>query len=515
MNVLSLLATVPAWRGDALSAVVETYSCSVDDLVFLREERLVDDVGLWVEGDGLRIGVAGEGSAGLGHWPLGTVGCSNGSVGPDTIDELRRCLQVRLRAYRRWLHALHGVNRGAEPDLNALLAVAFDLIGHSLVLFDGSFDFLAYAGDDLPRSTALARTIEQGYAMGVSVEHQRAYRRLQAEHPEGFATWFREGERLTPVWARTVRTCQGRSCQLHVMGLPTGAQAPGGEDAGSGAALGLLGVRSLVDDAVDELRLMLERLGPQGIAHLSDDLVQALVTRVVDPGEARDRARFFGWDTDGGYQVVRVQSTGEEFATSRLGCCARELCGRLAGAHASVMDGGVTLLVPLVDGLEGVLGGYLVAEGLAAGLSDARYDLTEAPAAYDEACVAAGRALAEAQACGGLSPRGCAAVRTYESCKASLLAEELARGLGRRNLVPACLGAMRAHDAARGSSYADTLMAYVRCRGSKVETCERLAIHRSTLDYRLERLGELFGIDLADDRLWRWLTVVDVGEAGM
>ena len=45
----------------------------------------------------------------------------------------------------------------------------------------------------------------------------------------------------------------------------------------------------------------------------------------------------------------------------------------------------------------------------------------------------------------------------------------------------------------------------------KVATCNELSIHRSTLDYRLERLTALFGVNLADEQLWRWLTVVDVG----
>lgn len=500
VNLLGLLASVPAWYGDPLSRWTQKPPYSGDDVRFLKEERPVDAAELWVEGTQLRIGVPGEGSAVLGEAPWATtVG------GPSVLGDLQAALTQRVRAYGRWLYALHGTNRAATSDLSALLAVGYRLVGYSFVLFDGSFDFLAYAGDDLPRSEALAHTIEQGYAMGVSVEHQRDYRRLQTEYPEGFVTYFEEDERRTPVWARTVKTCQGRLCQLHVMGLPS----PGACGGTEGPDLGLLGMRALVEEVVDELRIMLERMGSQGSLCLNDDLVQALVTHVVEPGEAQERARFFGW-RDSGYRVLRVEPTGEEWTVSRWARCARVLCEKMGDAHASVMDGGVTLLVP-TPLREEELADYLEREGLVAGASDERSDLAEAPAAYDEACVAVGCASAPWRLRRG-NPLGGVRVQGYESCKMRLLAEALAEAMERRNLVPSCLRAMRAYDAEHASAYAATLLAYVRCWGSKVATCNELSIHRSTLDYRLERLTALFGVNLADEQLWRWLTVVDVGE---
>lgn len=500
MNVLGLLASVPAWRDDLLSRWTQRPPLSGDDVRFLKEERPVDAVELWVEGAQLCIGVPGEGSAVLGEAPWAIA-----PGAPDVLGDLRTALAQRVRAYERWLCALHGANRAAAPDLPALLEVGYRLVGYSFVLFDGSFDFLAYAGDDLPRSEALAHTIEQGYAMGVSVEHQRDYRRLQAEYPEGFVTCFEEGGCRTSVWARTVQTCQGRLCQLHVMGLPSPGTCKGEAE----PDLGLLGMRALVEEVVDELRIMLERMGPQGPLCLNDDLVQTLVTHVVEPGEAQERARFFGW-RDGGYRVLRVEQTGEEWTASRWVRCARVLCEKMGDAHASVMDGGVTLLAP-TPLREGELTDYLEREGLAAGVSDERRDLTEAPAAYDEACVAVGCAASAWKSRVG-NPLGRVRVQNYESCKMHLLADALAEAMERRNLVPSCLRAMRAYDAEHASAHAATLLAYVRCRGSKVATCNELSIHRSTLDYRLERLTALFGVNLADEQLWRWLMVVDVGE---
>ncbi len=89
----------------------------------------------------------------------------------------------------------------------------------------------------------------------------------------------------------------------------------------------------------------------------------------------------------------------------------------------------------------------------------------------------------------------------YDECKFDLLVDALEDAVRGHNLVPGYLLAMRAYDGIHGSAYAETLAAYVACRGSKTTACARLAIHRSTLDYRLERMGELFEVDPDDGRV--------------
>ncbi|GAB2811803.1 helix-turn-helix domain-containing protein [Actinocorallia aurea] len=67
--------------------------------------------------------------------------------------------------------------------------------------------------------------------------------------------------------------------------------------------------------------------------------------------------------------------------------------------------------------------------------------------------------------------------------------------------------AVRAHDAAHKTTYAETFLAYFEADGDIRAAAEALTVHPNTLRYRLTRAAELFGLDLADPdtRLVLWL----------
>jgi DNA-binding PucR family transcriptional regulator len=60
------------------------------------------------------------------------------------------------------------------------------------------------------------------------------------------------------------------------------------------------------------------------------------------------------------------------------------------------------------------------------------------------------------------------------------------------------LGALLAYDEQHRTDLVSTLAAYLDCGGSYDETAAALAVHRSTLRYRLQRIREVSGHDLAD-----------------
>ena len=62
------------------------------------------------------------------------------------------------------------------------------------------------------------------------------------------------------------------------------------------------------------------------------------------------------------------------------------------------------------------------------------------------------------------------------------------------------LGMLSAYDAAHEGQLSETLREFLRRGCGYVATAEALHIHRSTLLYRLERISDLTGIDLKDDR---------------
>lgn len=60
------------------------------------------------------------------------------------------------------------------------------------------------------------------------------------------------------------------------------------------------------------------------------------------------------------------------------------------------------------------------------------------------------------------------------------------------------LGPVIAYDEQYGSSYADTLKAYILYNGNTAKISESLFIHRNTVNYRLKKMEELFHINLND-----------------
>jgi DNA-binding PucR family transcriptional regulator len=60
------------------------------------------------------------------------------------------------------------------------------------------------------------------------------------------------------------------------------------------------------------------------------------------------------------------------------------------------------------------------------------------------------------------------------------------------------LGPLLDYDDAHGAELVKTLSTYLECGGNYDETADGLAIHRSTLRYRLQRIREVSGLDLGD-----------------
>ena len=67
-----------------------------------------------------------------------------------------------------------------------------------------------------------------------------------------------------------------------------------------------------------------------------------------------------------------------------------------------------------------------------------------------------------------------------------------------RELATRWLDPLLRHDARRGSDYVETIAVYLECGGSHEQAAESLIVHRSTLKYRLRRIREISGYDLAD-----------------
>lgn len=69
-----------------------------------------------------------------------------------------------------------------------------------------------------------------------------------------------------------------------------------------------------------------------------------------------------------------------------------------------------------------------------------------------------------------------------------------------RAFVSQALGGLEEHD--QRGTLRQTLRAFLESGGSQVDASHRLGIHRNTLAYRLRRIGELVGRDVADPATW-------------
>ena len=80
------------------------------------------------------------------------------------------------------------------------------------------------------------------------------------------------------------------------------------------------------------------------------------------------------------------------------------------------------------------------------------------------------------------------------------LLEALARS-GDLRPFRALLQPLETQDRERGSDLIRTLSIYFAANANASEAADRLFLHRNSLRYRLERAGELTGLDLNDDRV--------------
>jgi purine catabolism regulator len=65
----------------------------------------------------------------------------------------------------------------------------------------------------------------------------------------------------------------------------------------------------------------------------------------------------------------------------------------------------------------------------------------------------------------------------------------------------ALISPLQEHDRTRGSDLVKTLRTYFTAGMNASEAADRLFLHRNSMLYRLERIGNLIGLDLKDDRV--------------
>jgi sugar diacid utilization regulator len=242
---------------------------------------------------------------------------------------------------------------------------------------------------------------------------------------------------------------------------------------------------------------------------LRGDLVDDLCTG-TDDESAYARAQAIGYDLHRPHAVVVVQgkgpggwgvsprqgrrepptdATGEALARAVEQAAADLEVGSLVGRRS----GAVVLLALSTPGRWTELGEALAAEYpsgvVSVGVGGRCATPGDFPRSAREAFVALGVRQASRQPAG---------VTTYEGLGIYRILAGGQHNAEVEDFVREWLGPLLDYDAAHGAELVKTLSTYLECGGSYDETADGLAIHRSTLRYRLQRIREVSGLDIGD-----------------
>jgi sugar diacid utilization regulator len=243
--------------------------------------------------------------------------------------------------------------------------------------------------------------------------------------------------------------------------------------------------------------LALELAHLRGIAEaelrLRRDLVEELLSG-TDIESARERAHVLGYDLDRPHRVLVVAVTSHRKDPDALFHAVRRAArdhdiGSLlvarSGAIAvlSATDADWTRFREAVDAELGAGGGCRI--GVSAPCD--RPDVF--PRAYDQAQLALKMQV---------STNSPEQVTIYEDLGVYKLLAEIADLGSVENFVQRWLGTLIAYDTSKGAQLVETLTAYLECGGSYDATARAISTHRSTLRYRLQRVREISGYDLAE-----------------
>ncbi|MFC5289062.1 PucR family transcriptional regulator [Actinokineospora guangxiensis] len=237
----------------------------------------------------------------------------------------------------------------------------------------------------------------------------------------------------------------------------------------------------------------LSGLGGSGLSPAPADAARRRLVRLImaepaaAPGRLAEAARDAGWAVPAALRVVALGRPAHA-ARGLPPAAVRRLAPHLVDTDGPdpclLVDAG-TALGGLAEALRAALPGRRAAIGPAAALTDARSSLRVARRALD----LAGR---------GLIPGG---VGDVVDCAEHRLAlaifadEYLIAELADRRLAP-----LRGLTERRRERMLSTLHEWLATQGKVTEMAARMNVHPQTVRYRVHRLGELFGDQLADPR---------------
>jgi hypothetical protein len=224
---------------------------------------------------------------------------------------------------------------------------------------------------------------------------------------------------------------------------------------------------------------------------LRGDLVDDLCSG-TDDESAHARAQAIGYDLHRPHAVAVVQGRGKATGETLARAVEQAATGLEIGSLVGRRQGAVVLLA--LNNLRwNELGEALAREfpsgTVSIGIGGRCERPSDFPRSVREAFVALGVRQASRQPAGAT---------TYDSLGIYRILAGGEHNAEVEGFVREWLGPLLDYDSAHGAELVKTLSTYLECGGNYDETADGLAIHRSTLRYRLQRIREVSGLELSD-----------------
>jgi sugar diacid utilization regulator len=375
----------------------------------------------------------------------------------DALAESVRALQHTTEIHDRFT-GVAVAGEGQEGIARAL----HELTGYPVAVEDRYGNVRAWVGPNRP----------DPYPKDPPARREQMLRRaLRAGRP------IREGGRLVAV-------ASPRPDVLGVLALVDPAGAAGGRD------------QIAVEHGATVLAMELARLHSlaESELRLRRDLVEELLSG-TDEDSALARGHALGYDLQRRHRVVVVEGRGRTADDEAFFHTVRRAARRMNVGALLVARGGAVVVLSDVDAdfdweryrsaVLTELGGGRCRLGVG-GWCEGPGDF---PRSYREAQLAL-----KMQS----SARGEDGATCYEDLGVYRILCEVEDPSAVERLVRQWLGALLDYDSRKRSELVPTLCRYLECGGSYDGTAAALSVHRSTLKYRLQRIREISGHDLAD-----------------